>query len=268
MIDIKNLTYTYANNTTALKDVSLTIHKGELITILGQNGSGKTTLVKHLNGLLKPTSGTVLIDGTDTAQTTIAKLSKKIAYVFQNPNHQIFSDTVFNEIAFTLKRRNIDSEIIDQKVNQVMVDLNITHIKDTHPMFINHAEKQMVAIASYLVVDPEVFIFDEPTSSLDYFDSELMSHLIDDLLNKGKTIIVISHDMNFAVKHPSRIIVMHESEMLFDGTARDLFNKEDVFIKTALEYPQIKALIKPFNKIPKDIFTTKELVSFLLKGDV
>lgn len=266
MISIQQVSFKYPSGKQALKNVNIEINTGEMITILGQNGSGKTTLVKHFNGLLKPTEGNVIIDGKNTKDETIASLSKKVAYVFQNPNHQIFSDTVFNEIAFSLRRRKLDEEVVLEKTNSIIKELGLEHIKDTHPMFINHAEKQIVAIASYLVLDMEIFIFDEPTSSLDYNDSRLISKIILKLKNEGKTIIVISHDMNFAVENPTRVLVMSRGELLFDGHSREMFNRDDVFYKTGLEYPQIKELCKKYEGIiPDEIFQIDELKQFLIE---
>ncbi len=266
MIEINNLSYAYQKNQWVLETINLTIKKGSMITILGQNGSGKTTLVKHLNGLLKPVQGDVIIDGINTKETTIATMSKKGAYVFQNPNHQIFSNSVYNEIAFSLKKQKMPHLEIESKVHRVMEDLGISEIKDIHPMFINQAQKQMVAVASYLVMNPEIFIFDEPTSSLDAFDVATMNRVFDVLKEQGKTIIVITHDMNFVIHYPDRVIVMHKAKQIFDGHASKLFASPKIFIKTGLEVPQIKTLchrLQPL--IPEDVYHLDQVLEILIQ---
>lgn len=266
MIEVNDLWFEYKKNQPVLKNISLSIKKGEMVTIIGQNGSGKTSLVKHFNGLLKPTSGTVKIGGTDTKNTTIATLSKDVAYVFQNPNHQVFSSTVYDEIAFALKRAGEDEETIQSKVYPIAKDLGLTKFLNTHPMFINHAEKQMVAVASYLVSDPEIFIFDEPTSALDAFDSVTMNRVFKKLIERNKTVIVISHDMNFVVEYSKRVIVMDKAEILFDGEAKELFTKDNIFNTTSLELPQIKRLTNMLGKdIPKSIYTPEDLYEYLIE---
>ncbi len=269
MIEVNNLSFEYKKGDPVLEAVSLTIKRGEMVTIVGQNGSGKTSLVKHFNGLLKPTRGDVYIDGVNTKETTIARLAKKVAYVFQNPNHQIFSNTVYNEIAFTLKRQKVADDLIKEKVMSVVAMLGIEHILEVHPMFINHAEKQMVAVASYLVTEPDVFIFDEPTSALDAFDSVTMSKIFEGLLRQGKTVIVITHDMNFVVEYASRVVVMDRARVVFDGQAATLFAEEDLFHNTALEMPQIKRLAMRLSMaIPDTVYDAKGLKDYFLEKGV
>lgn len=264
MIEFKNVSYSYDTHHWVLDRVDLTIPSGTLVTILGQNGSGKTTLAKHLNGLLKPISGDVLIDGINTKQATVATLSKTVAYVFQNPNHQIFSSSVYQEIAFSLVQQGLPASEVESRVLSVMDELQLRPLKDIHPMFINQAQKQMVAVASYLVLNPEVFVFDEPTSSLDAFDRLTMYQVFDALLAKGKTVIVITHDMNFLMHYPERVIVMHESKPIFDGSANSLFDTPVIFQTTGLELPQLPALCQRLAPLlPNDVWTMDQLMTIL-----
>lgn len=267
LIEVKNVEYSYLDGTLALDDISLSIEKGEYVVIVGRNGSGKTTLVKHLNGLLKPTKGNVIIDGMDTKEHTIAEISRKASYLFQNPNHQIFSNTVYSEISFALKRNQVPENKIREKVDEVIDILGLGSIRNQHPMFINLAQKQLVAIASYLVLDPEVFILDEPTSSLDYNECKGINEITNLLSKKGHTMVVITHDMNFVVEHPERVIVMDDGKQIFDGESGELFCKNDILDRACLTPPQIKRMNSRLNglNIPEDIFSVKSMADYILE---
>lgn len=264
LIEVKDIQYSYLDGTQALNSVSLAIEAGELVTIVGQNGSGKTTLAKHLNGLLKPNTGEVVIAGNSTKEHSVAQMSQKVGYLFQNPNHQIFSNTVYTEIAFGLTRQGQDPELVQQKVEEVMGLLGIDYLRDKHPMFINLAEKQLVAIASYLTMDPSVFVMDEPTSSLDHHETEKIRDIIRILREKGHTIIVITHDMKFVADHPQRVVVMSQGQIIFDGPGSKLFCSPSILEQAHLAAPQIKQMNLDFAQIPPDIFSVEEMVSYIM----
>jgi len=264
MIVFQQVSFSYDTHHWVLDQVDLTIPPGSMLTILGQNGSGKTTLAKHLNGLLKPHRGDVWIHGVNTKQATVATLSKSVAYVFQNPNHQIFANSVYQEIAFSLLQQGLSPIDVEQRVLPVLDQLGLRALKDTHPMFINQAQKQLVAVASYLVLNPEVFVFDEPTSSLDALDAASMYQVFDTLLEQGKTIIVITHDMNFVMRYPTRVVVMHDAKLLFDGSASGLFASPVIFQTTGLELPQLPALAQQLAPlIPNEILTIDQWIHHL-----
>jgi energy-coupling factor transport system ATP-binding protein len=259
-IEVKKLWYAYPTGVTALKDISLRMGEGEFIAIMGRNASGKTTLVKHLNSLLKPTKGTVVVDGTDTRETTIAELAKKVGFVFQNPNDHLFADTVEEEIAFTLKILGFGGEEITSRVNQMLERFNIKEYRRQYPRYLSGGEKQRVALASVIVAQPKVLILDEPTRGMDYrLKSELMTFL-DEYRRIGNVVILVTHDVETVAEHADRVILMSEGRIVVDGSKREVLSEALLFS------PQINRLVKAFEKygVPRDILTADEAVDLLL----
>jgi len=164
MIEIESLYFKYPNaKDYILKDVSLKIGLGEVVAIMGSNGSGKTTLIKHFNGLLKPSEGSVKVFGIDTRNDSVASLSKRIGLVFQNPGHQIFSDTVWNELAFALKNFGLEDDVINRRVKWALEFFNLVQYKDTSPLLLSGGEKKRLCLASVLAWNPDYVVLDEPT---------------------------------------------------------------------------------------------------------
>src|SRR4030065_85086 len=194
MIEAENVHFSYPNKVEALKGVSLTIKDGEFIAIMGQNGAGKTTLVKHFNGLLKPSSGTVRVDGVETAKTTIATLSGTVGFVFQNPDHQLFSETVEEEIAFALKNFGFEQETIQKQIAWALNLLSLTQYQKTSPFMLSGGERKRVALASVLAWDPQILIMDEPTIGQDHEQQEKLRQFIVQLQAQEKTIVIVTHD--------------------------------------------------------------------------
>src|SRR5512136_2436738 len=178
MIEVKDVYFSYQSGVQALKGVSLTIRDGEFVAIMGQNGAGKTTLVKHFNGLLKPTKGTVRIDGVETTKKSIASLSKTVGFVFQNPDHQLFSETVEEEIAFALKNFGFEPEIIKKQVTWALSLLSLDQYLKTSPFMLSGGERKRVALASVLAWDPQILILDEPTIGQDHQQKENLRQFI------------------------------------------------------------------------------------------
>src|SRR5918993_4383428 len=168
VIEVEGLAHRYPNGVVALEGVDLTVRRGEFLAVLGQNGSGKTTLVKHFNGLLKPTEGSVRVGGEETKEQGLRRLGQTVGYVFQNPDHQIFSDTVFDEVAFGPKIREMEEQEIEERVKEAMAAVGMEGRGDEDPFGLTKGERQRVAVASVLAVRPEVLILDEPTTGLDY----------------------------------------------------------------------------------------------------
>ena len=167
MLEVKDLHYTYSTGLEALRGINLTINNGEFLAIMGQNGAGKTTLVKHFNGLLKPTTGTVLVDGINTRDVSVAKLARNVGFVFQNPDHQLFSETVEEEIAFALKNFGFEESVVTKQVDWALNLLDITEYRKTSPFMLSGGERKRVALASILAWDPNIVILDEPTIGQD-----------------------------------------------------------------------------------------------------
>src|SRR5918911_1582820 len=239
LIEVEGLTHRYPNGVVALEGVDLTVRRGEFLAVLGQNGSGKTPLVKHFNGLLKPTVGTVRVDGEETAKQGLRRLGQTVGYVFQNPDHQIFSDTVFDEVAFGPKIREMEEAEIEERVREALAAVGMEGRGDEDPFGLTKGERQRVAVASVLAVRPEVLILDEPTTGLDYAEQRSMMELVRRLNEAGSTIIAVTHTMWVVAEYAHRAVVMQDGKTALSGTVRNVFTEEEALRDAALRPPHI-----------------------------
>ena len=243
LIEVENLTYRYQNGgAAALEGVNLSVRQGEFLAVLGQNGSGKTTLVKHFNGLLKPTGGTVRVGGVETAKQGMLRLGGRVGYVFQNPDHQIFSDTVFDEVAFGPKIREMENDEVEERVEEALAAVGLEGRGHEDPFGLTKGERQRVAVASILAVRPEVLILDEPTTGLDHAEQRSMMDLIKRLNEEGSTIIVVTHTMWVAAEYAHRAAVLRDGEVILSGSTREVFSQEDALRDASLRPPHIVSL--------------------------
>ncbi len=243
LIEVKNLSFSYAeSNTPVLTDVNLSVCQGEILAVIGQNGSGKTTLVKHFNGLLRPVKGEIFVNGESVKKKTVAEMARKVGYVFQNPDHQIFADTVFEEVEFGLKNLGFPEPERLEKVTQVLEKTDLYKYRDTHPTSLSGGEKQRLAIASVLVMNPEILILDEPTTGLDLRSSRSIIELVKALHRQNNTVILVTHDMRLVAEMAHRIIILKEGKIVKDGNPRTIFSDLDLLEENNLEQPQIVKL--------------------------
>ncbi|MFX1352933.1 MAG: energy-coupling factor ABC transporter ATP-binding protein, partial [Promethearchaeota archaeon] len=201
IISIKNVDYIYPNGTHALRNVSLNINKGELIAIMGQNGAGKTTLIRMLNGLLRPSKGSVYIEKKDISSKTIADLSKVVGIVFQNPSHQLFSNTIDDEINFSLKNLELNPEQIEMTKDTILKSFDLLKYQNRSPLNLSGGESKKLAIASIICRDPSILVFDEPTLGQDAKEIKFFIDLINTELDRSKTIIIVTHNVEFTMEH-------------------------------------------------------------------
>jgi len=260
MIEVKNLCFTYPNGVEALKGISLTIKEGELVAVMGQNGAGKTTLVKHFNGLLKPTSGQVLVNRVDTAKTTVATLARNVGFVFQNPDHQLFSETVEAEIAFGLRNFNFSVEITEKRITWALNLLGLTDYRKTSSFLLSGGERKRVALASVLAWDPTTLILDEPTIGQDYEQKEKLRQFILQMKTQGKTIIIVTHDVEFAAECDPRVLLMREGKIIADGESRKILTDPGAVEQASIVPPQIAQIFMKLHymKLPTDIIDIYE----------
>lgn len=242
VIKVVDLVHTYPNGVKALAGVNLEINRGEFVAIIGQNGSGKTTIAKHFNGLLHPTSGEVLIMGENTKDCKVSYLSRKVGYVFQNPDDMLFSSSVEEEIAFGPKMMGFSEDVIRKRVEDTLHALELDSLRDTHPFALSLGDRQRVAVACALSLDPDVFVFDEPTTGQDYIGSQSIMAILDKLHADGKTIIAITHDMNLVAEHVQRVVVMNQGKKVLDETPQMAFNHVDLLEKVSLRPPSATLL--------------------------
>ena len=274
-IQVEHLTHTYMPGSpfsaVALNDVSLTIEDGELIGLLGHTGSGKTTLVQHLNGLIKPTSGRVVVDGLDLTQKGVSLLEvrKKVGLVFQYPEYQLFEETVAKDIAFGPRNMGLDAEEIDRRVRGAMlqVGLNYDEVAERSPFELSGGQMRRVAIAGVLAMQPQCVVLDEPTAMLDPQGRREVLDTIERLnREKGITVILITHHMDEAVR-AGRVIAMSEGKIIADGTPQQVFAQEKLLRSVGLDVPQTEQLLLALRArgvdIPTDALTPGQCARLL-----
>lgn len=243
-IEISDLQFIYPTGVQALFGISLTIDSGEQVAIIGQNGSGKTTLVKHLNGLLQPTSGYVRIGDWDTKKQSVAKLARRVGYVFQNPDEQLFSKNVGMEVAFGPRNLGYTGEQVQALVNDALAMTELSDKTETNPYDLSATGRKMVALASVIAMDTPIVIFDEPTTGQDSANIARIANVIKVLRERGKTVITITHDIDFCAENFERVIAMAQGKILLDGKANDVLGQDEILATTYVDPPQLTRLGK------------------------
>jgi len=224
MLRIENLCYEYESGF-KLKNISFEVRDGESIAIIGENGSGKTTLVKNLIGLLRPDSGKIFLNGEDTSKMSVAEIARTIGFVFQNPDNQIFASSVKEEVSFGPK--NLGMENIEEKVNDVLKKTDLFKYRDKHPFKLSGGEKQRLALASILVMNPKILILDEPTSGLDVINAQEIRNIIKSTVKRGTTVLLSSHNMLEVEFLCSNIALINEGKIVEEGRPSELKEKYD-----------------------------------------
>ena len=266
MIDVKDLHFTYPTGLEALRGINLTIDEGEFLAIMGQNGAGKSTLVKHFNGLLKPTKGEVLVDGVSTRDVSVAKLARNVGFVFQNPDHQLFSETVEEEIAFALKNFGFEEAVIEKQVDWALNLLDITKYRKTSPFMLSGGERKRVALASILAWDPQVIILDEPTIGQDYHQKEKLQQFILQLNAQKKTVVVVTHDVEFVAECNPRVILMSQGKILAEGIAEEILTNQKLVAQASIVPTKITQIFLELADLglPTDVIDVHEATKILL----
>ena len=242
MIIFENVEYIYPNGFKALNGINLEIESGEIVALMGENGAGKTTLLKHLNGLLKPTSGRVLVDGVDTRNSTVASLSRKVGIVFQNAEDMFFSPTISEELAFALNNFHFPEEVVKKRVDWALKFMELEEYRDKSPFLLSGGEKKRLALAIVLAWSPDIIALDEPTVGQDILQKEKMIQIIKQANQQGKTIIISSHDVEFVADLNPRIILMSKGRIVKDGAAEEVLTDIQLLHECRLIPPQIVSL--------------------------
>jgi energy-coupling factor transport system ATP-binding protein len=268
MIEVLEVYFKYPSGVEALKGVSLTIQDGEFLAIMGENGAGKTTLVKHFNGLLKPTKGKVLVDGVETTKVSVATLARTVGFVFQNPDHQLFSETVEEEIAFALKNFGFSQDVIEKRVEWALNLLGLTQYRKTSPFMLSGGERKRVALASVLAWDPKILILDEPTIGQDYQQKEKLRQFILQMKAQGKTVVIVTHDVEFVAECNPRVVLMRGGKIVADGEARRILTDPEILEQASIVPPQIAQIFINLSDMgfPKDVIDVYEAREILLKA--
>jgi len=271
LIEVQNIYFTYPSGVEALKNVSLTIRDGEFLAVMGQNGAGKTTLVKHFNGLLKPTRGKVIADGMDTAKVSVAKLSRNVGFVFQNPDSQLFSETVEQEIAFALRNFGFEEDVIENRVTWALNLLGLAQYRKTSPFLLSGGERKRLALASVLAWDPKMLILDEPTIGQDYQQKEKLRQFILQMKEQQRTVVMVTHDVEFVAECNPRVLLMSGGDIVADGEARRILTLPEILASASIVPPQIAQIFIQLSSFgfPKeviDVYEARELLVKALKG--
>jgi energy-coupling factor transport system ATP-binding protein len=265
LVDCQDIWYTYPDGTEALKGVDLKIHRGDFLGLIGKNGSGKTTLAKIIKGLYSPTKGKVLVSGTDLFEKTGIDRAKTVGYVFQNPDDQIFSKTIRDEIGFGLRFLKLSKDEEEKLINKAAATMELQDHLDKNPFDVSQGLRQRVAIASVLIFEPEIFIIDEPTTGQDFARSKIIMDMVRALHRIGKTIIIVTHDMELIAEYAQRLVVMRGGKMLLDGSTRNVFSQPKALQESSIKPPQITTLSQNLSKyrVPPDILTVQEMETIL-----
>lgn len=238
IIELRDVVHTYDGGHRGLCGINLTITPGDYVALIGRNGAGKTSLVKHLNGLLRPTSGSVAINGIDAATLPTWELARHVGYVFQNPDHQIFCTSVADEIRYGLTLAQLSPGEIAERVDDALAVTGLTDVRDEHPFSLGKGYRQRIAVASILALRPAILVVDEPTTGQDWAGVQTMMALIDRLNAEGTTIVLVTHDIDVVAHHARRVIVLNEGRITADGPTPEVLTQADVLRDAAITPPQ------------------------------
>lgn len=265
MITAEKVSFHYPGGHDVLRDVDLTINDGEFIAIMGENGAGKTTLIKMFNGLLKPTQGKILIDGVDTREKSVAQLSRDVGIIFQNPDHQLFAETVSEELSFSLRNFGFNEDVIQRRVTRLLTALDLDRYEKSSPFVLSGGERKRVALAAVLVWDPKHVVMDEPTIGQDYLQKDRLRNFIIQLVSQGKTVVIVTHDVEFVAECKPRVVILSRGQIIGDGPATETLTNHTLLDRGSLTMPQIATLMSSFKELepPKAIIDAYSAKDFL-----
>ena len=259
-IGIENVSFSYADGPRVLDSIDLKVEAGEFLAIVGQNGSGKTTLAKHIVGLLQPATGRVTIDGKDRTQMRPAETARAVAYVFQNPDHQIFAATVEDEVAFGPRNFGLPEDEIRRRCDEALEAVGLQNERQSDPFLLSKGERQRLAVASVLVLRPRMLILDEPTTGLDHREQLRMMALVRDLNRAGIAIVIITHTPWLVAEYARRVVLMRKGAKIFDGGVREFFMQDELLRSSSFRAPEITELSRRFGTLA---LTTDEFVAWV-----
>ena len=276
ILQVQNLNYIYSVGTPfqhqALEDVSFSVNRGEFIGIIGHTGSGKSTLMQQLNGLLKPTSGKILLDGNDIwSDKKLTRQARfRVGLVFQYPEYQLFEETVYKDIAFGPKNMGLSAQEIDRRVREAAAIVGLTQAQlDVSPFDLSGGQKRRVAIAGVIAMEPEILILDEPTAGLDpQGREEILKNIEDYRKSHNATVMMVSHSMDDVARLTDRLLVLNGSHLAMDGTPDEVFARADELIAMGLNIPQITRVFLELRKLGLDVppvYTMQQAIDVLKK---
>lgn len=259
---VKDVVFSYPSGVKAINGVSLQVEQGEVIALVGQNGAGKSTLSKLLNGLEQPESGEVLVDGRNTCDSRPDEIASHVGYIFQNPDDQIFSRTIWHECVYALRRRGIDDAEIKERAQHAIDLCGFTGREELNPLDLPLAERKFVTTAAALALRPDYLILDEPTAGLDGTGRRILRDILAWASGHGMAVIAVSHDMRFVIESLPRVVVMARGRVIFDGSAEEAFAQDAVLEEADLRVPPGVELARAA-AAPKECIRMDEIVAYL-----
>ncbi len=272
ILEVKNLSFTYEEENHALKDISIAIYKNEKIAVLGANGSGKSTFFLNLNGVRQPDEGEIYIYEEKISKKTRNKLIKNVGIIFQDADSQLIASTVRAEVAFGPLNMKLPPHEVERRTDEAIDKLGLQQLEERPPHYLSGGEKKRVCIADIIAMETEIIIFDEPTASLDPMHVDMLENILEVLWEEGKTILVSTHDVDFAYRFADRILIFHEGELIADGKPQDIFEKDMLLQKAHLKKPVVmrfydlllhKNIIKEQKEYPR---TIREMERLIING--
>ncbi len=259
MIEFKNVFASYSEDVPVLKGVNFTITAGEFVAVAGTNGAGKSTTMRLINGLMKPKSGEVLIKGVSTQDLKTSEIAREVGFLFQNPDRQICSNTVFDELMFGFRALNVDEVEARQKVEKIIAEFGFNAESD--PFLLNRGSRQLLALASIVVLEPPVIILDEPTTGLDYRECCKVMEIVARLHQGGTTVVMVCHDMEVVADYAQRIIVMNDGQVIDDGETFTVLRNHETLHRASMMAPQIVAITQKLEELQTETRRTEILQS-------
>ena len=270
-LSTKNLSYTYPDGTHALKNINMDIYKGQKVAIMGSNGAGKSTLFSHFNGLTKPTSGHVEVDGKAIKydRDTLLEVRQKVGIVFQDPNDQLFAPTVKEDVAFGPMNLGLDYEEVERRVDEALTMVGMEQYMDKTPHHLSGGQQKRVAIAGIIAMRPEIMILDEPTAGLDPEGVEKVLDILNNLNKEGMSIVISSHDIEMVNEFAEKIFVLNNGEILERGDKHEIFSNKELLKKAHLKAPITTEILYTLKEKGYNVDTTKisidEVVEEIIK---
>jgi energy-coupling factor transport system ATP-binding protein len=266
-IEVEEVWFSYSGDGYVLKGVSFDVKEGEFLAIIGRNGSGKSTLMRLLVGLIKPTKGRIMVKGMDTRKEKVSRIAREVGFIFQNPDDQLFCRSVEEEVAFALRNLGLGEGEVEEVVNRTLRDFALQDLRGVYPRFLSRGDKQKVSVAAIAAMDPSILILDEPTTGQDYRDSMTIMELVKGLNARGKTAILVTHDMRNVAAYAERTILLDDGRILADAPTRRLFADRELLRRCGLAPPQITDLAQSCADmgIRPDVISVEEMEEELME---
>ncbi len=263
MIILEDVHYSYDGVYTALRGISLQVDDGERFAVIGANGAGKTTMVKHMNGLLRPQKGRVILDGRDTKFMSVAEIARKVGLVFQNPDHQLFLDSVKKEVEFGLRNIGFTESEAAQRRQKTLASLGLEGFAERSPFTLSGGERKRVALASVLSTEPRFLALDEPTIGQDAHQKNQLAQMLAEMNKRGRTVVVVTHDIEFVIENFPRTIAMADGQIIADGSTNMVLSNDEVIERCSLAPPQMTLAARALRNVFPEVGQRLTLLSEL-----